>query len=80
MLARRSRKPTRFHDLERTAGTALARDGVDPKTAQRRMGHSTPRLWLEAYAQNTDEGDQEAADKLGARFFPKLHASAEDAG
>lgn len=42
---------------------------VDPKSAQKRLGHTTPRLSLETYASATDEGDEEAAELLGARFF-----------
>lgn len=58
-----------FHDLRRAAATALVRLGVDVKTAQTRLGHSDVRLTLEVYAQATTEGDLEAADRLGERFF-----------
>lgn len=47
------------------------RDNVDVKTAQTRLGHSDPRLTLAIYAQATPEGDQEATDKLGARFMTR---------
>jgi len=58
-----------FHDLRRAAAIALVRLGVDVKTAQTRLGHSDVRLTLEVYAQATTEGDLEAADRLGERFF-----------
>lgn len=58
-----------FHDLRRTAATALVLDGVDLKTAQARLGHSDPRLTLAVYAQATTEADRQAADRLGERFF-----------
>jgi integrase len=61
-----------FHDLRRTAATALLLEGVDVKTAQVRLGHSDPRLTIAVYAQATNEGDQNAAAKLGARFFPQF--------
>jgi integrase len=59
-----------FHDLRRAAATALLLEGVDLKTAQVRLGHSDPRLTIAVYAQATNEGDRNAAAKLGARFFP----------
>jgi len=60
-----------FHDLRRANATAMVLDKVDVKTAQTRLGHSDPRLTLAIYAQATDEGDQQAADKLGERFMPR---------
>jgi hypothetical protein len=42
------------------------------KTAQVRLGHSDPRLTIAIYAQATNEGDRNAAAKLGARFFPQF--------
>lgn len=60
----------RFHDLRRAAATALVLDGVDLKTAQARLGHSTPVLTLGIYAQASETADREAADKLGARWLP----------
>jgi integrase len=58
-----------FHDLRRANATAMVRDKVDIKTAQRRLGHSDPRLTLAVYAQATPEGDREAATRLGDRFM-----------
>jgi integrase len=60
-----------FHDLRRANATALLLEGVDVKTAQVGLGHSDPRLTVAVYAQATSEGDQKAAAKLGARFFPE---------
>jgi integrase len=58
-----------FHDLRRANATAMVLDGVDLRTAQSRLGHSDPRLTLGVYAAATSEGDQAAADRLGARFL-----------
>jgi integrase len=58
-----------FHDLRRANATAMVLDGVDVKTAQTRLGHADPRLTLAVYAQATNEGDRQAADRLGARFM-----------
>jgi integrase len=47
-----------FHDLRRANATALVAEGVDPKTAQARLGHSNPRLTLGLYAQATEAADR----------------------
>jgi hypothetical protein len=60
-----------FHDRRRANATAMVLDKVDVKTAQTRLGHSDPRLTLAIYAQATQEGDEQAADKLGERFMPR---------
>ena len=58
-----------FHDLRRTSATALVVDGVDVKTAQYRLGHSSPVLTLEVYAQAVPEAERRAADTVGARLM-----------
>lgn len=58
-----------FHDLRRTAITAMVAAGVDVKTAQTRAGHSDPRMTLAVYAKATLEGDQAAADAVGEHFL-----------
>lgn len=60
-----------FHDLRRACATYMVLDGLDPKTAQGRLGHSDPRLTLAIYAQTTGEGDRRAAAALAERFDPK---------
>jgi len=61
-----------FHDLRRANATAMVRANVDLKTAQVRLGHSDPRLTLAIYAQATTEGDEEAAERLGARLMTPI--------
>ena len=61
----------RFHDLRSLATTALIAEGVDVKTAQTRLGHSSPQVTLAVYARATAHGDRDAADKVGARFGPR---------
>lgn len=61
----------RFHDLRSLATTALIAEGVDVKTAQARLGHSSPQVTLAIYARATREGDRAAADKVGERFRPR---------
>jgi integrase len=65
-----------FHDLRRSAATALVRLRVDPKTAQTRLGHSDVRLTLGLYAQAEDDADRDAADRLGERFFKTCESEA----
>jgi integrase len=57
-----------FHDLRRANATAMVTAGVDVKTAQTRLGHSSPTLTLAIYARATDEADRAAAEKVGDRF------------
>lgn len=59
-----------FHDLRRTATTALVQEHIDMKTAQTRLGHADPRTTLAIYAQATKAADRQAAERLGARFSP----------
>lgn len=58
-----------FHDLRRANATGLVVEGVDIKTAQKRLGHTDPRLTIGVYAQATDEADRAAADRLARRFL-----------
>ncbi|HEX4868622.1 MAG TPA: hypothetical protein VFV32_13510 [Acidimicrobiales bacterium] len=44
--------------------------GIDVKTAQTRLGHSSSRLTLDLYAQSVARPDREAADALGEAFMP----------
>lgn len=58
-----------FHDLRRTSATALVVDGVDVKTAQYRLGHSSPVLTLELYAQAVPQAERDAAAAIGSRLM-----------
>jgi len=58
-----------FHGLRHAAATSWVAAGVDIRTAQHRLGHSTPRLVLALYAHATTDADRDAADKAGARLF-----------
>ena len=51
----------RFHDLRRTYATLLAgKAKATPKLIQKRLGHSTPRMALEAYTDVLEAEDREA--------------------
>jgi integrase len=59
-----------FHDLRRTAITAMVAAGVDVRTAQARAGHADPRMTLSVYAKATRPADRQAADAVGDHFLP----------
>jgi integrase len=61
----------RFHDLRSLATTALVAAGVDVKTAQTRLGHSSPQVTLGIYARTTAENDRNASDLVGEIFRPR---------
>ncbi len=52
-----------------TGATAMFAAGVDPKTAQTRLGHSDIRRTLDAYAQAVTAADTAAGDELGGWFL-----------
>jgi integrase len=58
-----------FHALRHLSTTAMVASGVDPRTAQHRIGHATSRLVMELYAHATTEADRAAADRLGDLLF-----------
>jgi integrase len=55
----------RFHDLRFMAATVLVTSGVDVRTAQARLGHSSPQVTLGIYARMTADADRAAADAVG---------------
>ena len=51
--------------------------GVDPKTAQTRLGHADLRTTMQWYVQADAQADENAADALGEHFggdSPSRHA------
>ena len=58
----------RFHDLRSIATSALVAEGVDVKTAQKRLGHSSARVTLDIYARTTEGADRNAARLVAARL------------
>lgn len=59
-----------FHDLRRANATGLVSAGIDVKTAQTRLGHSSSRLTFDLYAQSVARLDREAAEARGETFMP----------
>jgi integrase len=61
----------RFHDLRSLAASVMVAEGVDVKTAQRRLGRANVSLTLQVYARASIEADRRAADLVGERFRPR---------
>lgn len=55
----------KFHELRHTQATQLLANGVDVKTVQTRMGHSSASLTLDWYAHAVPENDKKAARIIG---------------
>jgi len=60
-----------FHDLRRAVGTTLVSAGVNPKTAQTRLGHSDVRTTLQIYARAVEQKDRDAAEVLATNFMAR---------
>jgi integrase len=58
----------RFHDLRHSHATQLLADGVHPKIAQERLGHSTITTTMDLYSHVTDTMQADAATRLDAAF------------
>jgi integrase len=58
----------RFHDLRHSHATTLLADGVHPKVAQERLGHSTITTTMDLYSHVTDTMQADAAARLDAAF------------
>jgi integrase len=62
----------RFHDLRHSHATQLLADGVHPKVAQERLGHSTIATTMDLYSHVTDTMQSDAAARLDAAFRPAI--------
>ena len=66
----------RFHDLRHSHATQLLKQGVHPKIAQERLGHSSIKTTLDLYSHVTDSMQSEAASKLDSAFRSAIKTSA----
>ena len=57
------------HGLRHTCATLMLANGVAPKVAAERLGHSDPSLFLNLYSHVTPTMQREAAEKIGAALF-----------
>lgn len=72
----------RFHDLRHSHATQLLTEGVHPKIAQERLGHSSIKTTLDLYSHVTDTMQGEAVSKLDTAFRSaiKKHTSTPKLG
>ena len=59
------------HELRHTQATLLLANGVDVKTVQTRLGHTSASITLDWYAHAIPEKDHEAVDLLGSLLAAK---------
>ncbi len=60
----------RFHDLRHTAATLMLKQGVHPKIAQERLGHSNISITLNTYSHVLPSMQEEMANKLDELLMP----------
>ena len=58
----------RFHDLRHASATLLLSQGVHPKVAQERLGHSTIAVTMDTYSHVLPDMQRQAASKLDKLF------------
>jgi integrase len=58
----------RFHDLRHSHATQLLTEGIHPKIAQERLGHSTITTTLDLYSHVTNTMQDEAAERIDDAF------------
>lgn len=58
----------RFHELRHTQATQLLSVGLDVKTVQHRLGHSTAALTLDVYSHALEANDERAGMLIGNLF------------
>jgi integrase len=57
------------HGLRHTCATLMLANGVPPKVAAERLGHSDPSLFMNLYSHVTPSMQRDAAEKIGAALF-----------
>ena len=65
----------KLHELRHTQATQLLANGLDMKTVQRRLGHSSATLTLNLYAHALPEMDEKAADCIGSLLSSEPEAN-----
>jgi integrase len=65
-VQRHGMPPIRLHDLRHTWATLALASGVEVKTVQEHLGHSTPVITLTTYAHVLGSQRRQAADRVAA--------------
>ena len=61
----------RLHDLRHTNASIMLQQGISPKVAQQRLGHSDFSVTMNTYSHIMKTVENEAADKLDEVLFKK---------
>lgn len=69
-----------FHSLRHTHATHLLREGVDIKTLQRRLGHSSAAITLDTYGHVLPGADDQAAEAMSEVLRRAARGGGETAG
>ncbi len=70
----------RFHDLRHTHATHLLSNGVHPKVAQERLGHSSVGITLDLYSHVLPGMQEDAAAKVDAAIRSAIDVNADRNG
>ena len=62
-------KHIRFHDLRHTNATLMLTQGISPKVAQMRLGHSDFSITMNTYSHVLRSVETEAAEKIENAIF-----------
>lgn len=65
----------KFHELRHTQATQLILGGMDIKTVQTRLGHSSASTTLDFYGHASTEKDKKAAEMIGAILNKTQHSA-----
>lgn len=63
-MAKHNLKHIRLHDLRHSCATSMVANNVDPKTVQKRMGHSSYKTTMDLYVHRTQAMDDHAAEVM----------------
>ena len=61
----------RLHDLRHSCATSMIANNVDPKTVQKRLGHSSYKTTMDLYVHRTQAMDEHAAEIMDSIICPK---------
>jgi integrase len=70
----------RFHDLRHTHATQLLANGVHPKIAQERLGHSSVSITMDLYSHVMPGMQEDAASKVDAAIRAAIEKGSKGVG